>query len=59
MRLVESTPQGVPIQPIEPPMPTIFNSGGLWVFDSWEEYYQWCNENYPPIEPEISEDQNI
>ena len=59
MRTVSCNPNGVPLEPIEPPMPTVFNGTNLIVFDSWDEYYQWCKDNYPPIEPETSEDQNI
>jgi hypothetical protein len=48
MRAVPSTPQGVPLEPIVPPMPTIFDGVQLWVFETWEEYSKWVNDNCPP-----------
>ena len=57
MRLIPSTSEGVPLEPINPPMPTIFTAEGLWLFESWEEYSKWCTDNYPPIVPEITNEQ--
>lgn len=48
MRLIPSTPEGVPLEPINPPMPTVFTVQGLWLFDNWDEYYQWVKDNFPP-----------
>jgi hypothetical protein len=54
MRIVPSTPYGVPLEPIIPPMPTVFDGLHLWVFDTTEEYVKWVNDNCPPP-PETTE----
>jgi hypothetical protein len=50
MRAVPSGPNGQPLEPIVPPMPTIYDGTTLWVFDSEEEFSVWWNTKYPPVE---------
>lgn len=49
---------GVPIDPIEPPRPTLFTGTVLWVFDDLDEYADWLAKNQPippPPTPETIE----
>jgi hypothetical protein len=48
MRTVPCGPNGQPLEPIVPPMPTIYDGTDLWVFDNEKEFEEWWNTKYPP-----------
>ena len=51
-------PNGVPIDPPNPPRPLLFTGDVLWAFDNLEEYAEWLAKNQPippPPDPETIE----
>lgn len=52
-------PNGVPIDPPNPPRPLLFTGDALWMFADLDEYAQWLAENQPippPPSPETIEE---
>ena len=48
-------PNGQPLEPIEPPRPTLFTGSVLLVFDDLNEYAAWIAANYPIPPPPDNE----